>query len=236
VTFSVTGRCLTTGRFGVAISSSSPAVAARCAHARAGVGAACTQNVTDPRLGPALLDAIAGGASATDALSSLTGGLVGSRPPSIEWRQLAVIAGTGAPAAYSGARGLGTHGSAFGPDVVVAGNLLAGADVLDAAVDGFGTDTTVTLADRLLAALDAARQAGGEAGPVHSAGLLVVADVAWPVIDLRVDWTDADPVTALTELWRRFAPEEAAYRQRALDPDAAPGYGVAGDDRPTLPP
>ena len=58
MTFSIVGRCSRTGAFGVAITSSSPAVAARCAYVRSGVGAATTQNVTDPRLGPALLDAL----------------------------------------------------------------------------------------------------------------------------------------------------------------------------------
>ncbi|PKP74850.1 MAG: DUF1028 domain-containing protein, partial [Alphaproteobacteria bacterium HGW-Alphaproteobacteria-6] len=56
MTFSLVARCAETGMFGVAISSSSPAVAARCAHARAGVGAVASQNVTDPRLGPRILD------------------------------------------------------------------------------------------------------------------------------------------------------------------------------------
>jgi uncharacterized Ntn-hydrolase superfamily protein len=58
VTFSLLGRCQRTGQLGMVISSSSPAVAARCTHARPGVGVAASQNVTDPRLGPALLDAL----------------------------------------------------------------------------------------------------------------------------------------------------------------------------------
>ncbi|MGA1275753.1 MAG: DUF1028 domain-containing protein, partial [Gemmobacter sp.] len=60
MTFSLVARCAETGRFGMVVSSSSPAVAARCAHARAGVGAAASQNVTDPTLGPRLLDLMAG--------------------------------------------------------------------------------------------------------------------------------------------------------------------------------
>ena len=72
-------------------------------------------------------------------------------------------------------------------------------------------------------------QAGGEEGPVHSAGLLIVSDVPWPVTDLRVDWSD-DPVAALTALWRLWRPQAAAYRTRALDPAAAPSYGVPGDE------
>ena len=73
MTLSIAGRCARTGQFGIAISSSSPAVAARCAWARAGVGAACTQNITDPRLGPALLDLLAAGATAPQAMAAVTG-------------------------------------------------------------------------------------------------------------------------------------------------------------------
>ena len=77
--------------------------------------------------------------------------------------------------------------------------------------------------------LRAGLQAGGEAGPVHSAGLLVADTVAWPVADLRVDWAD-DPVEALAGLWERWAPEADAYVRRALDPSVAPGYGVPGEE------
>ena len=70
MTFSISARCPDTGMFGIAVSSSSPCVAARCAHARAGVGAVATQNVTDPRLGPKGLDLMASGLSAADALDA----------------------------------------------------------------------------------------------------------------------------------------------------------------------
>ena len=63
MTFSIVGRCAVTGQFGMAISSSSPAVAARCAHVRAGVGVVASQNITDPELGTLTLDAMATGLS-----------------------------------------------------------------------------------------------------------------------------------------------------------------------------
>ena len=71
MTLSIAGRCARSGEFGVAISSSSPAVAARCAWARADVGAACTQNITDPRLGKVLLDSIANGDAASEAMAAI---------------------------------------------------------------------------------------------------------------------------------------------------------------------
>jgi uncharacterized Ntn-hydrolase superfamily protein len=82
---------------------------------------------------------------------------------------------------------------------------------------------------RLLQALHAGVTAGGEAGPIHSAGLLVVRDVSWPIIDLRVDWADEDPVAELTSLWERYQPQVEDYVRRALDPAAAPSFGVPGD-------
>ena len=85
------------------------------------------------------------------------------------------------------------------------------------------------LATRLMAALEAGAAAGGEAGPVHSAGLLVVRDVSWPIVDLRVDWADTDPVRGLVALWARYHPQMDAYVQRALDPGAAPSFGVPGN-------
>lgn len=230
MTFSVAGRCVRTGRFGVAIASSSPAVGARCAHVRSGVGAACSQNVTDPRLGQELLDAMAAGATARQALS----GLVAARP-FIEWRQLSAIAGAGEPAAYSGSCALGRHGDIIGKDVVVAGNLLADEGVLTAAVGGFGDSDGQALPERLLAALVAAEAAGGEEAAVRSAALVVVADVAWAVTDLRVDWSH-EAIDDLQRLWERWRPQEAAYRQRGLHPDTSPGYGVPGDPRRGSPP
>src|SRR4029079_9058566 len=71
VTFAIFGRCERTGRLGMAISSSSPAVASRCANVRAGIGVASSQNVTDPRLGPRLLAELEGGASADAAIQTI---------------------------------------------------------------------------------------------------------------------------------------------------------------------
>ena len=85
------------------------------------------------------------------------------------------------------------------------------------------------LADRLLAALQAGLLAGGEEGTVHSAGLMVVREVAWPIVDLRIDWHDRDPIGALAAAWDIYKPQLEAYVQRALDPSAAPSYGVPGD-------
>jgi uncharacterized Ntn-hydrolase superfamily protein len=229
MTFSIAAHCARTGMFGVAISSSSPAVAARCAHVRAGVGAACTQNITDPRIGPRLLDLMAGGASASKAM-----GAVVASTETIAFRQLTAVDAAGATAAYSGANVLGANQTAEARDAVAAGNLLATEQVPGAMLTTFAASPEAHLGDRLVAALAAGLAAGGEAGPVHSAGLLVVAAVPWPIADLRVDWSD-DPVGDLARLWRLWRPQMDDYVTRALNPTAAPGYGVAGDPTTPLP-
>ena len=225
MTFSIAARCARSGAFGVAISSSSPAVGARCPNVRAGVGAASSQNVTDPRLGPALLDALAAGADAAGAVEQ-----VAAAAEHPEHRQLLVVDARGRTAHWTGAKALGVVGLATAPDVIAAGNLLATPDVPDAMVAAFGATEGQELGDRLLAAMRAALEAGGEAGPVHSAALLVATTAAWPTTDLRVDWDDDDPIGRLAELWRLWAPQAQAYLDRALDPEAAPSYGVPGDE------
>ena len=218
MTFSIAARCTRTGRFGIAVSSSSPAVAARCAHVRAGIGAACTQNITDPRLGPAALDLMALGIPAQTALDRLA-----DSRPHIDFRQLTAIGATGPGTFFSGARVLDTHAAATGPDCVAAGNMLADPGVPAAMVSAF-EHTDGELGARLMSALTAGLAAGGEAGPVRSAGLLVAGTEAWPETDLRVDWDDADPVVRLATLWEIWAPQAADYLTRALDPAAAPGF------------
>lgn len=205
------------------VSSSSPAVAARCAHPRPRVGIAASQNVTDPRLGPVLLDALERRGDAEAALAEVV-----AAAPDVEYRQLVLLDAGGAAAAYTGARALGINGHRLGDGCAAAGNLLAGLDVLDAMVAAFERTAGDGLAERLLGALGAALDAGGEAGPVRSAGLVLTDAVDWPVADLRVDWHDA-PVRALGELWDVYAPQLDDYVARALEPSAAPGYGVPGE-------
>jgi uncharacterized Ntn-hydrolase superfamily protein len=86
------------------------------------------------------------------------------------------------------------------------------------------------LGDRLIATMRAALKAGGEAGPVHSAGMKLVREVAWPVADLRCDWSEACPIDELAALWDRYKPQLDAYVTRAINPSDAPSYGVPGDE------
>ena len=225
MTFSLAARCPRTGQFAVAVTSSSPAVAARCAFARAGVGAVTTQNITNPRLGPALLDALAAGLGAEAALAQV---LAGASSPA--YRQLTVLDTAGRTAAWSGGKTLGVNAQALGQDAVSAGNLLATPKVPEAVRAAFiAADTSRGLGDRVIAALQAGLAEGGEAGPLYSAGLIVVDREAWPIADLRVDWHD-DPLAELARLWKIWAPQMQDYVTRALNPASSPSYGVPGDE------
>lgn len=227
MTLSILGRCERTGRLGMAVASSSMAVAARCAYVRAGVGVVASQNVTDPRLGPRLLDAMAAGAAVETAIATVM-----ADAPFADYRQVAALDATGAGGVWSGAHTLGVNGTRIGDGWITAGNLLASEDVLAAMGAAFGDSDGSELETRLVDALAAGVAAGGEAGQEHSAGLLVTGAAEWPVTDLRVDWAHDDgpgPVTELAALWRRWAPERDDYVSRGLDPASAPAYGVPGD-------
>ncbi len=225
MTFSLVARCKDSGMFGIAISSSSPAVAARCSWAEAGVGAVASQNVTDPSLGPATLALMKNGASASAALSEIA-----STTPHIDYRQLLAVDKNGATHIISGSKALGTVAELASDNAASAGNLLDNTAVPEAMTDAFQTSSG-HLGDRLINALTAGLNAGGEAGAVHSAGLLIVDNVSWPVAELRCDWApDSCPINNITVAWEVYKPQLADYTQRALDPTQAPSYGVPGDE------
>ncbi len=227
MTFSIVARCRNTGMFGVAVTSSSPAVAARCAFAEAGVGAVASQNITDPSLGKRGLGLLRAEADAMETVETLL-----SSTEHMDYRQVMVIDRAGDAAIHSGKHTLGTWGEAVTKNAAAAGNLLADKSVPRTMIHAFeeSESSGVHLADRLMDVLRAGLDAGGEAGPIHSAGIKVVDRVSWPIVDLRVDWTDACPIAELQKLWDLYKPQMDDYVTRALDPSTAPSYGVPGDE------
>ena len=222
MTLSLAGRCAETGMLGAAVTSSSICVASRCLFTRAGVGAGLTQNVTDPSLGVRMLDLLEAGADANTAISQVV-----AEANHIEWRQLVLLDSSGSFALHTGEKVLGRHATAEGKQCVAAANLLDNENVPPAMVTAF-EQSYGHLAHRLITALEAGIKAGGEEGPVRSAGVQVVDAVSWPVVDLRVDWDDK-PVSRLHMLWNEYKPQLENYVTRALNPEAAPSYGVPGD-------
>lgn len=210
------------GQLGAAIASSSISVASRCLHWAPGIGIALSQNVTDPRLGPRMLALLEDGVEVAAAIEAVT-----HSTPFIGYRQLALIDNRGNTGVYCGENLLGCFGSAEGRHCVAAGNLLAAESVPAAMVAAFENSRGST-GERMLRALQAGAEAGGEAGPLHSAGLLVGGDPSWPLAELRIDWDD-DPISRLAQGWIIYEPQIDDYVTRAYNPVEAPSYGVPGD-------
>ena len=224
MTFSVSGFCQKTGMVGVAITTSSICVASRCPWVRAGVGAAATQNITDPSLGNLMLDYLKQGLNAQQSIDKVVG-----NHKFIDYRQLALIDANGNSASYTGSKTLGTNAVSQGDGCIAAGNLLRSTKVVKVMSDSFSANININLAERLLIALKAGLDAGGEEGPVHSSGIKVAYERSWPLVDLRVDWSDNNPITELMGLWKAYEPQMMVYLMRASDPSKAPSYGVPGD-------
>ena len=216
MTFSLLGRSDATGQLGAVTTTSDLAVGARVPFASAGVGVVVTQSRTDPRLGPALLQALADGLSAQEAVAR-----VAEADLHRAWRQLGALDRSGASAAHTGERAWPVATAIGGVDCLAIGNMLRGEHVLNASLDAF-SDASGELADRLVAGISAAVRAGGETGILRSAALLVVAREPFPLVDLRVD-DDEDPVGALGRLWEQYRPWVREFTLRAIDPDAAQG-------------
>lgn len=223
MTFSLVARCKETGMLGTAVTSSSPAVAARCSYTRSNVGAVSTQNVTDPSLGKKSLDFLETGLTSIQVVEKIK-----STNKHLEYRQVLIIDSKGNTAIHSGNNSLGIWSEAVGDNVISAGNLLANKEVTKVIISAFEQNKG-HLADRMLAGLKAGLDAGGEEGPIHSAGIKISHQVSWPIIDLRCDWTEDCPITKLFEIWKVYKPQVDDYIQRAMDPIDAPSYGVPGD-------
>ena len=210
------------GQLGAAISSSSISVSSRCLHWRPGIGIALSQNITDPRLGPRMLALLADGVDVQASIDAVT-----RSTPHIRFRQLGLIDSRGSAGLYTGDAVLGCFASAEGRHCIAAGNLLANADVPAAMVRAF-ENSSGSFGTRVLGALVAGVEAGGEAGPLHSAGMLLGGQPTWPLAELRIDW-DEDPISKMQAGWLVYEPQIDDYVTRAYNPDAAPSYGVPGD-------
>jgi uncharacterized Ntn-hydrolase superfamily protein len=207
VTYSIVGRDEANGELGVAVQSRAFRVGF-CAWALPGVGAVATQSFTEVGYGPRGLDLLAADEAPADALAQLV-----EADERRDFRQVAFLAADGRTAAHTGAACIPDCGHVERPGVSAQGNMLASPTVWHAAADAFEA-TSGTLAERLLTALDAAEEAGGDFRGRESAALVVVSGdreaEPWErVFDLRVD-NHAEPLQEL----RRLHGIAAAYRRR----------------------
>jgi uncharacterized Ntn-hydrolase superfamily protein len=207
VTYSIVGRDEASGELGVAVQSRAFGVGL-CAWALPGVGAVATQSFTERGYGPRGLDLLAAGTAPEDALAQLT-----EADEQRDFRQVAFLAADGRTAAHTGTACIPDCGHVHRNGVSAQGNMLASPTVWHAAADAFEA-TEAPLAERLLAALDAAEEAGGDFRGRESATLVVVSgdrdEKPWErVFDLRVE-NHEEPLEEL----RRLHGIAAAYRRR----------------------
>jgi uncharacterized Ntn-hydrolase superfamily protein len=198
VTLSIVARCARTGQFGVAAMTAVPAVGKLLAHAASRTGALATQARVNPYLGIDGLALLRQRQCAEDVLAALR-----RSDPRIETRQLAVIDAAGRTAAFTGQECLPWAGALSGENFSVQGNRLTGQDVLAAAVNAFAKHEPEPLAERLLAALEAADALGGDRHLEESASIYVVDEEDYPLWDIRVDQNDR-PLIELRRLHEVF--------------------------------
>lgn len=186
-----------TGALGVAIASRFFAVGALCPYARGNVGAIATQALVNPGYGHAGLTLLAQGREPERVIQELTAG-----DPGRDVRQLHLIDARGRSAAHTGNACIGWCGHVIGDAFSVAGNMLAGARVLEATANAYREHANVDFALRLIAAMEAGEAAGGDKRGKQAAALRIVTTEVWPALDLRVD-DHVDPMSELRRLHGR---------------------------------
>jgi len=204
-TFSITARSLRTGELGVAVASKYLAVGAAVPFVAAGVGAVATQARVNSAYGPQALSMLKQGLSPQDILQQFAG-----NDPEWEFRQLHLIDAKSRVACHTGAKTVEWAGHLVGVDSTVAGNILAGPEVLEAMLQAFHADPAQPLARRLLAALLAGDEAGGDRRGKQSAAVLVARTELYPIVNLRVDDHPDAPreLARLLDLFAKAFPQQ----------------------------
>jgi uncharacterized Ntn-hydrolase superfamily protein len=185
------------GNLGVAIASRFFAVGALCVHTRRGIGALATQALMNPLYGPAGLAHLGAGRSAQETVRLLTQADAGRAQ-----RQVHVLPAVGRPVAWTGEACVDWCGHQVDDDFSVAGNMLAGPQVIAETARAYRDAAGLPLAERLLAAMAAGEAAGGDKRGKQGAALRIQADEDYPQLDLRVDDHD-EPLAELARLHRK---------------------------------
>ena len=200
------------GNFGIAIASRFFAVGALCVHTRRGAGALSTQALMNPLYGPAGIAMLADGRTADEVVAELV-----LADPGRSQRQLHVMAATGQAAAHTGDDCVAWCGHRVFDDFSVAGNMLAGPQVLQATAEAYAASAGQPLAERLIAALRGGDTAGGDKRGKQSSALRVQGDEDYPELDIRVD-DHPEPIAELQRLYEvsleRFQPFVACLAGR----------------------
>jgi uncharacterized Ntn-hydrolase superfamily protein len=220
-TFTLLARCPHTGSLGVAIATRTIAVGQRCTYIVPGRGVVVAQATVNPTLGLLGARLLEMRYPAPRVLEAM-----GGSDEHVEYRQLAVIDGDGRAVARTGKDNRAWAGHVVGDGWIAMGNVLLGAHVVEAMGQAFTAAASLSFDERLLRAIEAGRDAGGQHGGQRSAGVLIY-DVRGgvPVLDLRVD-EHAEPVGELRRIHGLFAPLLPYYEQMRLNPVGLPPYDV----------
>ncbi len=195
MTWSIVARDPQSGAFGVAVATKFFAVGALCPHGSGRIGALATQAFTNPLYGLDGLRLLGEGRSAQEIVAILT-----AADPGRERRQLHVIDRDGHAAAHTGSECVDWCGHVSDEGVSVAGNMLVGPAVIEATLETFRSHASLPFAERLIRALDAGQEQGGDKRGKQSAALKIWRSEPYPVLDLRVD-DHAEPLLELRRLY-----------------------------------
>ena len=207
MTWSIIARDNTTGQIGIAVATKFFAVGARVPHIAAGIGGIATQALVNPYYGIDGVKLLREGRLPHDIIATLIAADSGR-----ESRQLHIMDASGRIAAHTGRECVDWRGHVEGAGFSIAGNMLAGAQVLDDTAKAYVANEKLPFAQRLIAAMKAGEAAGGDKRGKQSAALLIYGEEEWSDLDLRVD-DHTDPLAELERLeavsrehWVHFRP------------------------------
>jgi len=216
-TFTILARCPQRGALGTAIATYSLAVGGTCQAIKSGVGVMASQAFGDPRLRPLAMGMLEAGLDAYDTLER-----VKRKDPYIEYRQIGIVDSMGRVAAHTGPKARPWHGHMVGRGYVVMGNALVGGQVLEAMSKAYEASELEELEERLLRALEAGRDAGGQPQGQRSSVLVAHREESYPWMDLRVD-AHSEPVGELRRVYETYKPMATYYYEmRPKDPAHLP--------------
>src|SRR5713226_8797387 len=207
MTWSIVAKDARTGAFGVAVTTKFFAVGALCPHAMSGIGALATQALVNPTFGPRGLRLLAEGVPAADVVRVLL-----AEDDGRETRQLHVLDAAGRNAAHTGNDCIDWCGHLVRSGFSVAGNMLAGPDVVADTAAFYESHAALPFAARLIGALDAGQAAGGDKRGKQSAALIIHTSEEYPELSLRVD-DHGEPLAELRRLYAEAQRHFVPYRQ-----------------------
>lgn len=202
MTYSIVARDAVTGHFGIAVASRFFAVGSMVPTIDSGIGAVASQAFANPLYGAKSLKLLSAGIRPSEVIDTVTGQDTGQAH-----RQIHLIDNQGRNAAFTGANCIDWAGHEMAENVSVAGNMLSGPEVVSRTLQTYQAELDQPLTERLLLAMQAGEDAGGDKRGKQAAGLLVYKDQDYPWLDLRVD-DHADP---LQELRRLYAVAQERY-------------------------